>query len=92
MTVIKNLIYWAKLVSNLKTIFNIKLKTIKLTLIINDFPNHIADEQIKIAINNIISSSCNGNNNTSSNPKHITLLFRYKMHKRYKFPGIILKI
>ena len=38
---LKNLIYFAKLITSTKTIFNSELKNIKQTLIKNDFPNHI---------------------------------------------------
>ena len=70
----KNLIYRAQLISSSKTIFYAELKNIKQTLINNDFPNHIVNEQIKRAMKNI-KSNCNGNNTTSNNSKYIKLFF-----------------
>lgn len=43
-----------KLISSTKILFCIGLSNIKQKLINNNFPNHIIDEQIKLALNNFI--------------------------------------
>ncbi len=44
---LQNLISHAKLISFFKTIFHKEIKNIKQTLINNQFPNYIVNEQIK---------------------------------------------
>lgn len=51
-----------KLISSTKILFYIELSNIKQKLIINNFPNHIIDEQIKLALNNFIKNNANSNN------------------------------
>ena len=64
-TMIKNLIFHAKLISSIKIIFYSELK---------NFLTNIVDEQIKRAMKNI-NSNCNGKNATSNNPTHIQQFF-----------------
>ena len=90
---IKDLIYRAKDILLYKAIFNSELKNIKQTFINNhnEYPNYIADQQIKRAIENI-NSNCNGYNTTSNKPKNYKLLFRNQMHRHYKHDEIAQKI
>ena len=65
-TIIKNLIYHAKLISSSRIIFYFELKNIKQTLIDNYFPSHIVDKKKKHTIKNS-NSNCNWNNPTLNN-------------------------
>ena len=63
--------------SSCKTIFYKELKSIKQTLINNNFPNKLIDQQIKQYLYNIHKNS---NNNTN----RINLYSKNQMYKNYK--------
>ena len=83
--VIKNFIYRAKTISSNDNIFFKALSNIKQTLINNNFPNHIVDQQIRITLKNHYGN--NGNkqiNKPSDAEKTITLFYCNQFHCNYK--------
>ena len=76
--IIKNLIHRAFYISSSKTIFYKELTNIKQTLVNDNFPNEIVNQQIKLYLQNI-----HQNNNTTNNNK-INLYYRNQMHYNYK--------
>ena len=78
--IIKNLIHRAFYISS-QTIFHKELTNIKQTLVNNNFPNKLVDQQIKLYLQNI-----NKNNNTTNNnnTNRINLYYRNQMYYNYK--------
>ena len=49
--------------------------------LVNNFPNKLIDQQIKLYLHNIHRNS---NNNNSNNTNRISLYYKNQMHKNYK--------
>ena len=76
---IKNLPHRAYHLFSTKTIFYKRLKNIKQTLVNNNFPNKLIDQQIKQYPYNIHKNSNNDNSNN-----RINLYYKNQVHKNYK--------
>ena len=79
--IIKNLIHIAICIFSSKTIFYKELINIKQTLVNNNFPNKLVNQQIKLYLHNIYKNNNTTNNN---NTNRINLYYRNKMHYNYK--------
>ena len=76
----KNLFYRAFYISS-KTLFYKELINIKETIVNNNFPNKLVDQQIKLYLQNINKNNNITNNN---NTNRINLYYRNQMHYNYK--------
>ena len=87
-TIIKTLIFRAKLLSSSWTIFLNKLKNIKQILINNGFPNYIVDTEIEHFINKTEQHNID---NTLNHKQSINLNYKNQFHNNFKIDEHILK-
>ena len=78
---IKNLLHRDYHISSSKIIFYKELTNVKLSLVNNNFPNKLINQQIKQYHHNIYKNS---NNNNNDNTNRINLCYNNQMHKNYK--------
>ena len=84
MAIIKSLNHRAFYISSSKTIFYKELSNIKKSLISNNFPKNLVDQQIRLYLQSIKKNNNTINNN---NTNRINLYYRNQMRYNYKLDG-----